>query len=42
MVKCQNCGHLNDGDATFCEGCGANLKTTLSGRSKQEPIKKDN
>jgi hypothetical protein len=43
MVKCQNCGHFNDSDATFCEGCGANLKTTSSGRSiPSEPIKKDN
>jgi uncharacterized membrane protein YbaN (DUF454 family) len=32
MVKCENCGHVNDGDATFCESCGANIKTTSSRR----------
>lgn len=43
MVRCQNCGHLNDADATFCEGCGANLKTTLSGRSiPPKTIKNEN
>ena len=27
MIRCQKCGHTNDNDATFCENCGANLKT---------------
>ncbi|MGB9200769.1 zinc-ribbon domain-containing protein [Methanobacterium sp.] len=30
MGKCENCGHMNEEDATFCESCGANLKTTSS------------
>jgi len=42
MRKCQNCGRENDTDATFCENCGANLKTTLSGRSyPKEPKNKE-
>jgi hypothetical protein len=24
-MKCRNCGHYNDADASFCEHCGANL-----------------
>jgi hypothetical protein len=32
MVKCDNCGHINEGDATFCESCGANIKTPSSRR----------
>ena len=38
MVRCDNCGHTNDTDATFCENCGANLKTTLSNRFPRESI----
>ena len=30
MSKCQNCGHENDMDATFCESCGANIKQPIS------------
>ena len=41
MVKCENCGRENDKDATFCENCGANLKTTSNIRTRMEPIKKD-
>ena len=42
MVKCENCGHYNDNDATFCEHCGTNLKTTLSNKTyPQEAIKKE-
>lgn len=25
-VRCQQCGHLNDEDAKFCQGCGTALK----------------
>lgn len=25
-LKCERCGHLNDGDSHFCEQCGSNLK----------------
>jgi hypothetical protein len=32
MVKCDNCGHINEGDATFCESCGADIKTPSSRR----------
>ena len=32
MIKCDNCGHINEGDATFCESCGANIKTPSSRR----------
>ena len=39
MVKCENCGRENDMDATFCESCGANLKTTLSGRTYPKEVK---
>ena len=28
MGKCENCDHINDEDATFCENCGANIKST--------------
>lgn len=28
MVKCPNCGHINDADAKFCENCGANLRVS--------------
>jgi hypothetical protein len=43
MSKCQNCGRENDEDATFCENCGANLKTTLSSRTyPKEPKNKEN
>ena len=42
MVKCPNCGNTNDGDAKFCETCGANLKSTISTRSfPEKPIKKE-
>ena len=42
MVKCQNCGQINDNDATFCESCGTNLKTTISKRSfPEKPFKKE-
>ena len=41
MVKCQKCGHINDSDATFCENCGANLKTTLSNRFPTESIESE-
>jgi hypothetical protein len=40
MVRCQKCGQLNDEDATFCEGCGSNLKTTFSRAVPKEPLKK--
>jgi hypothetical protein len=30
MVRCENCGKENDKDATFCEKCGSDLKTTFS------------
>ena len=26
MVKCPNCGHINDADAKFCENCGESLE----------------
>ena len=39
MSKCQKCGYENDKDATFCESCGANLKTTLSGRTYPKEVK---
>ena len=42
MVRCPNCGNTNDGDAKFCETCGANLKSTISRRSfPEKPIKKE-
>ena len=42
MVRCPNCGHTNDGDAKFCETCGANLKSTISRLSfPEKPIKKE-
>ena len=41
MSKCENCGHENDVDATFCETCGANLKSASNIRTRREPIKKD-
>ena len=41
MVRCENCGKENDKDATFCEKCGANLKTTFSRGFARESIKKD-
>lgn len=42
MVKCQNCGHINDNRATFCEKCGANLETKFSNRSfSREQIDKE-
>jgi uncharacterized membrane protein YvbJ len=41
MARCQNCGHTNDGDATFCEKCGANLKTTFSRVVPMDPVKND-
>ncbi len=41
MVKCDNCGHTNDGDATFCENCGANLKTSSSSGFHREPVKNE-
>lgn len=42
MSKCQKCGYENDKDATFCENCGANLKTTLSSRTyPKEPKNKE-
>jgi hypothetical protein len=37
---CPKCGHKNDMDATFCENCGANLKTNFSGGSRK-PVKKE-
>ena len=36
MGKCENCGHINDEDATFCEKCGANLKKASSRRVNPE------
>ncbi len=41
MSKCENCGHENDVDATFCETCGANLKSSSNIRTRREPIKND-
>ena len=42
MVRCPNCGHTNDGDAKFCESCGANLESTISRQSfPEKPIKKE-
>jgi uncharacterized membrane protein YkoI len=35
MVKCQRCGQENDGDADFCESCGANLNPLKNGGSRQ-------
>lgn len=37
---CQNCGHENDMDATFCDNCGAKLvRNPNFGRQRPEPIK---
>ena len=42
MVRCRNCGHINDGDATFCETCGSDLTTTISSRTTLgESIKRE-
>lgn len=27
MVRCRNCGHINDEDAAFCVKCGSNLNS---------------
>lgn len=37
---CPKCGHKNDIDATFCENCGANLKTNFSSGSRG-PVKRE-
>lgn len=31
MMKCPNCGSINDDDAQFCENCGTHLQGTSSG-----------
>jgi hypothetical protein len=41
MVKCDKCGHINNGYATFCENCGANLKKTSSSGFKREFVKNE-
>ncbi len=42
LIKCENCGHINDENGTFCEKCGANLKSTISSRAfPQEPLKRE-
>jgi hypothetical protein len=41
MVRCQKCGHTNDNDATFCENCGANLKSTFSRGLPRESVKNE-
>jgi len=41
MVRCQNCGHINESDATFCETCGTNLKTTFSKGYSRDSVKKE-
>jgi hypothetical protein len=41
MARCQKCGHTNDIDATFCENCGANLKTTFSRGLPRESVKNE-
>jgi hypothetical protein len=41
MSKCENCGHENDIDASFCESCGANLKTGTFSKKPGEIIKKE-
>jgi len=38
---CPKCGHKNDSDATFCENCGANLKTSFSKGFPRESIKNE-
>jgi hypothetical protein len=42
MVRCQNCGHLNENDATFCEKCGTNLESKVSSKTfPGDQIKKE-
>lgn len=42
MIKCENCGYINDDDSTFCEKCGAKIKSTISSRAiTQEPLKRE-
>ncbi len=39
---CQNCGHNNDMDATFCEKCGANLGFVNSQKPTKQGINTTN
>lgn len=42
MVKCTNCGHENDQDATFCENCGSKIgKGYSAGISKDQPVNEE-
>jgi hypothetical protein len=41
MSKCENCGHDNDIDASFCESCGSNLKTSTLSKKPGKTIKKE-
>ena len=41
MSRCENCGHENDMDASFCESCGANLKTSTLSKKPGKTIKND-
>jgi hypothetical protein len=41
MVRCQKCGHDNDNDATYCEICGTNIKTTFSRGVPKPQLKKE-
>ncbi len=38
---CPKCGHKNDTDATFCENCGTNLRSSFSDGFSRKPIKNE-
>jgi len=39
MVRCENCGHVDDDNSPFCEKCGAKLINSLATRTKGKPLK---
>ena len=40
MIKCSNCGYLNDDDSLFCEECGERLEKEEKLREEAERRRK--